>query len=153
MQLEFHEFEKLLAQLTERAENYCWHGWHHARSDSPVYRKEPGEDIYIVGVRTVSPQTLIEVSLRLFYAAQWREHRKNPGFNPEKHFYWFKLNIIDPFGRTGRKNLCTLLRDKEEEGTDKILELFQKIQKIAVFHDAERKAAAMNSLEDALLLL
>lgn len=143
----------LIEHLKARAANYCWHGWRHVRYGSPMYKREPGDEIHTIGVRTVSPQTLIEISIRLFYAAEWKEHRHDPCFDPEKHFFWFKITIIDPFGRKGVKNLCAIVCDKEEEGIERVLELFQTIRAIAVFHEAEKMASALGALDEALRLL
>lgn len=153
MKMSIEDGLPLIRRLIKKVREYAWHGWLHSRSDSPLFRVPAGHDVYTIGVRTVSPKTLVEISLRLCYLAPWKEHSRDPKFYPDKYFYWFRINVLDPFARKGRKSLCDIICRKEEEGTDEVLKLFEKTKEGAVFHEEEKRAVALVNLREVLKLL
>jgi hypothetical protein len=124
---------------------YHWHGWEHNTCRSREFKITPGNAQFTNALRTVFPESLIEVTISLRWIMPWRD--KSVPLDPENHFYWYQVQVKDPFARYGKKMICNVLIDKEDEDIGIVNQAFSTLQESAIIHTHEMQIAGQAAFQ------
>jgi hypothetical protein len=139
--------KKLIERLKQRANKYHWHGYTHSNCRSSKFngQRQSGQAFYRMCLRTIIPDKLITIQInRVYKTGYWKADREE--FDPQKHFYWYELSIIDELKRNGNKTIFSLDCQKDSADIAIFQELFEAILKVSIFPDKFVEGSNENAL-------
>jgi hypothetical protein len=139
--------KELIEHLKKQAGKYHWHGYTHSNCRSKKFNNQRGngQAFYRMCLKTIIPDKLITIQInRVYKTGYWSANKEE--FDPQKHFHWYELSIIDELKRNGNKTIFS--QDCQKDGADIAIfqELFATILKVSIFSDKLVEGSKENTL-------
>lgn len=136
--------EKLiLEKISQKVSDCQWAGWEKGSCslNSPYFEYEAGKQVYIIGLRTILPDSLLKLEIRFYFTGPWRVTK----FDPEKHKeYMYDLRLIDDLARFDERMVFQINLYSDEKEIELLAEIFEKAKKKARFIDRTKKRRRMH---------
>ncbi len=134
--------KEFIQKLTNRMKELHWCKWIVRRSSGYGYFPRDREERFFVqtsGIKTILPESLFRVEIRLFAKIDQDKDWMHYPFNPKRHDFVYEIKIINDMQVIKGKRVIEFTCWKGDKGLGMVSDLFEEVKKLAVSLDLQKK--------------